>query len=162
MRAAFAIAPAVIDSMSAVGVEKIGIPIRIVVGESDENAPAEANARILALHAPKAELRILEDVGHYTFLSQWGWPGSDLCEERSGVSRATMHAELPRTRTPSSSARCLEGTDESAPTRHHEPAYNPRFETSKAWVNPLGPAAALVRAIAPRRSEIPTRAGMRE
>jgi predicted dienelactone hydrolase len=98
VRAVFAIAPAVIDSMSAVGVEKIGTPIRIVVGDSDEHAPAEANARILALHAPKAELRILEDVGHYTFLSQCGWPGrlvlGDLCEERSGVSRATIHAEV--------------------------------------------------------------------
>ena len=51
--------PAAIDAMSAAGAKAIGVPIRIVVGDRDELAPADANARILALHAPQAELRVL-------------------------------------------------------------------------------------------------------
>ena len=98
VHAAFAIAPAAIDAMSAAGAKAIGVPIRIVVGDRDELAPADANARILALHAPQAELRVLKDVGHYTFLSRCGWPGrlvlGDLCKERSGVSRAAIHAAV--------------------------------------------------------------------
>ncbi|MEE2662540.1 MAG: peptidase [Myxococcota bacterium] len=96
VRAAYAIAPAVIDAMPAAGAKAIGVPIRIVVGDRDELAPADTNARVLARDAPQAELWVLPDVGHYTFLSRCGWAGrlvlGDLCEEQPGVDRAAIHA----------------------------------------------------------------------
>jgi predicted dienelactone hydrolase len=96
VRAAYAIAPAVMDAMPARGAREVAIPLRIVVGTADRLAPAEGNARHLARHAPGAELVELPGVGHYTFLSRCGWAGNlvlgDLCRERRGVSRAAMHA----------------------------------------------------------------------
>ena len=98
VRAAYAIAPAVIDAMPAAGAKAIGVPIRVVVGDRDELAPADTNARVLARDAPQAELWVLPDVGHYTFLSRCSWAGrlvlGDLCEDQPEIDRDDIHTAV--------------------------------------------------------------------
>lgn len=95
IRAAYALAPAVVDAFARLDPETIGIPLRIVVGTRDHLAPAGPNARALAAVGSVAELVEIQDVGHYTFLPRCGWAGrlllGEICDEPGGIDRGTIH-----------------------------------------------------------------------
>lgn len=101
VKAVFAIAPALGGGFTAEDLAAIKIPVRIVVGESDTQAPAKTNAELFAGLIKKSELTILPNkVGHYTFLSECGQAGKDLlpiCRDDASVSRRAVHKEVSET-----------------------------------------------------------------
>jgi predicted dienelactone hydrolase len=69
VRAIFVIAPALGHWFAPASLASIAIPVRIVLGHGDQDAPAEGNASCFAESIKGARLDILSGgVGHYVFL----------------------------------------------------------------------------------------------
>ena len=101
IRAAFAMAPGVVQAfgMTAEGLARAAIPVRITVGAGDTQTPPGPNAAFAAEHIPGAELAILPgDVGHEIFVNLCDQEGRDefpeACVDAPGVDRAAIHAEV--------------------------------------------------------------------
>ena len=69
VRAAFAIAPAIVQALPPEGLAQIKPPVAIILGDADPVAPPDTNGLVAAKAIPNAELRVLPGVGHYDFLS---------------------------------------------------------------------------------------------
>jgi predicted dienelactone hydrolase len=69
VRAAFAIAPAIVQALPPEGLAKMKVPVAIILGEADPVAPPQTNGLVAAKAIPHAELKVLPGVGHYDFLS---------------------------------------------------------------------------------------------
>ena len=97
IRAAYAIAPAVVDAFSPESLAAIEVPVRVAVGTADTIAPPRLNAERVTAANPRAELVRLEGVDHYAFLSRCGWLGrwllAEICAESGGTPRAQIHRE---------------------------------------------------------------------
>ena len=95
VKSSFAIAPALGEAFSPEGLSSIEIPVKIIVGEEDQIAPAATNGLYLAKHIKGAELAILEKVGHYTFLADPTEAGKRelpmLSIDFPGVNRMSIH-----------------------------------------------------------------------
>jgi predicted dienelactone hydrolase len=96
VKAAFLIAPAVIEGLGAASLKRIRIPVEIVLGDADPIAPPKTNGELLASLIPGARLRVLPGVGHYDFLSECGAAGAKAakayCTDGVGATRAQTHA----------------------------------------------------------------------
>ncbi len=96
--AAYAIAPAIGNAMTAASLAAVRVPLRIVVGEDDRMAPPGVDARYIARHVPGASLLELPGVDHYTFLPTCGWLGGlmlgEVCAERADLPRAEVHRRV--------------------------------------------------------------------
>jgi predicted dienelactone hydrolase len=68
VRAAFAIAPAIVQALPPRGLARIKAPVAIILGDADPVAPPDTNGLVAAKAIPHAELRVLPGVGHYDFL----------------------------------------------------------------------------------------------
>jgi predicted dienelactone hydrolase len=68
VRAAFAIAPALVQSLSPEGLARLSVPVAIILGDADEVAPPPTNGLVAAQAIPGAELQVLPGVGHYDFI----------------------------------------------------------------------------------------------
>jgi predicted dienelactone hydrolase len=69
VRAAFAIAPAIVQALPPEGLAQMRVPVAIILGDADQVAPPETNGLAAAKAIPNAELKVLPGVGHYDFLS---------------------------------------------------------------------------------------------
>ena len=69
LRAAFAIAPAIVQAFDPSSLKAIRTPVAIILGDIDPVAPPATNGLVAAAAIPGAELTVLHDVGHYDFLS---------------------------------------------------------------------------------------------
>lgn len=69
VRAAFAIAPAIVQAFDPASLNSDETPVAMILGDADPVAPPDTNGRIAARDLPHAELRVLRDVGHYDFLA---------------------------------------------------------------------------------------------
>ncbi len=69
VRAAFAIAPAIVQALPPRGLAHIKVPVAIILGDADPVAPPSTNGLIAAKAIPQGELKTLPGVGHYDFLS---------------------------------------------------------------------------------------------
>ena len=69
VRAAFAIAPAIVQALTPEGLARIETPVAIILGDADPVAPPDTNGLVAARAIPHAELKVLPGVGHYDFLS---------------------------------------------------------------------------------------------
>jgi len=69
VRAAFAIAPAIVQALPPEGLAKMTTPVAIILGDIDPVAPPDTNGRVAARAIPHAQLKELPGVGHYDFLS---------------------------------------------------------------------------------------------
>ena len=69
VKAAFAIAPAIVQALPPEGLAKIKVPVAIILGDADPVAPPDTNGLVAAKAIPHAELKVLPGVGHYDFLS---------------------------------------------------------------------------------------------
>ena len=69
VRAAFAIAPAIVQGLPPEGLARIKVPVAIILGGADPVAQPETNGLVAAKAIPGAELKVLPGVGHYDFLS---------------------------------------------------------------------------------------------
>jgi predicted dienelactone hydrolase len=99
IKAVFAVAPAVARAFHPESLAQIKIPVEIVVGNADDQAPAPENAQIYANNIKGAKLTILPGgVGHYTFLAV----GTDLGKKKlpqlfsdnPGVDREAVHKQV--------------------------------------------------------------------
>lgn len=68
VRAAFAIAPAIVQALPPVDLAKIEVPVAIILGDADPVAPPDTNGLVAAEAIAHAELKVLPGVGHYDFL----------------------------------------------------------------------------------------------
>jgi predicted dienelactone hydrolase len=69
VRAAFAIAPAIVQALPPEGLAQVKVPVAIILGDADPVAPPDTNGLAAAKVIPHAELKVLPGVGHYDFLS---------------------------------------------------------------------------------------------
>jgi predicted dienelactone hydrolase len=69
IRAAFAMAPAIVQALDPASLKADKTPVAIILGEADAVAPAGTNGAIAAQQLPRVELRTLPGVGHYDFLA---------------------------------------------------------------------------------------------
>jgi predicted dienelactone hydrolase len=68
VRAAFAIAPAIVQALPPEDLARIKVPVAIILGGADPVAPPKTNGLVVAKAIPHAELKVLPGVGHYDFL----------------------------------------------------------------------------------------------
>jgi predicted dienelactone hydrolase len=69
VRAAFAIAPAIVQGLPPESLARMKVPVAIILGGADPVAPPDTNGLVAAKAIPNAELKVLPGVGHYDFLS---------------------------------------------------------------------------------------------
>ncbi|HEY5071233.1 MAG TPA: alpha/beta fold hydrolase [Caulobacteraceae bacterium] len=69
VRAAFAIAPAIVQGLTPEGLAKISAPVAIILGDADPLATPATNGLAAARAIPGAELKVLPGVGHYDFIA---------------------------------------------------------------------------------------------
>ena len=97
VHAIFAMAPAIGPAFSTESLATISVSTQIVAGSADATVPLDSSAKFFAAHIGGAELTILQDVGHYTFLDTCGALGRtsrpDLCLDNAGVLRDDIHAQ---------------------------------------------------------------------
>ncbi len=97
IKAVLALAPPPpVRAFTPQSLEAINIPVHIVVGPADNEAPPDTCASWLKTQLANAHLTLLgEDVGHYVFLGQPTELGKttqpDICIDAQGVERSTIH-----------------------------------------------------------------------
>ncbi len=69
VKAAFVMAPALVQSLTSESLRRIDIPVAIVLGDADTVAPPKSNGEVAATLIPGAQIEILPGVGHYDFLA---------------------------------------------------------------------------------------------
>ena len=69
LRAAFAIAPAWVQSFEPASLSSMRVPVHIVQGDSDAVEPPKTSGLAAAAAIPQAQLDLLSGVSHYDFLS---------------------------------------------------------------------------------------------
>ena len=69
VRAAFVMAPALVQMLDPSSLAKVRKPVRIVLGDADKVAPPATNGLVAARTIPGAQLVKLPGVGHYDFLA---------------------------------------------------------------------------------------------
>ena len=95
VRAVFAIAPVLAPAFDPSSLEKISIPVEMVVGSIDPIALPSTNARYFAAHIPGAKLTLLSGVAHYTYLDTCTDDARkinpSLCTDSPGLDREAVH-----------------------------------------------------------------------
>lgn len=98
IRAALSIAPVLGPALVKSSLEGIGVPVRIVVGDADDQAVPGTTARPVATAIKGAELSVLPRVTHYAFLATCTGFGrtvaKQICVDPDGVDRAALHAQV--------------------------------------------------------------------
>jgi predicted dienelactone hydrolase len=98
IRAAFAIAPVLGPVMTKASLAEVKVPVRIIVGSKDDQAVPDVNARPMAAAIPNAELEIIPNVAHYTFLARCNLLGKvvarSLCTDPDEIDRAEVHRRV--------------------------------------------------------------------
>jgi predicted dienelactone hydrolase len=69
VRAAFAMAPAIVQALPPEGLAKMKTPVAIILGGADPVAPPTTNGLVAANAILHSELKVLPGVGHYDFLA---------------------------------------------------------------------------------------------
>ena len=70
VKAAFVMAPAIVQSLDPDSLKRMGLPVRILLGDADGVAPPGTNGEVAAALIPRAKLTELPHVGHYDFLAE--------------------------------------------------------------------------------------------
>jgi predicted dienelactone hydrolase len=98
IRAAFAMAPVLGPVMTTTSLAGIRVPVRIVVGSKDDQAVPDVNARPIAATIPNAELEVIPDVTHYTFLARCRLFGKvvarSFCIDPDSIDRDAVHRKV--------------------------------------------------------------------
>jgi predicted dienelactone hydrolase len=72
--------------------------VRIVVGSKDDQAVPDVNARPIAATIPNAELEVIPDVTHYTFLARCRLFGKvvarSFCIDPDSIDRDAVHRKV--------------------------------------------------------------------
>lgn len=98
IKAAFVLAPAVVQAINKESLKNIVIPISVVVGSIDKVVPAKTNGKIVSKLMKNSQYSELEKVGHYTFLSNCTDLGfkylKELCGDHSDIVRKKIHSDV--------------------------------------------------------------------
>lgn len=98
VRAVLSIAPVLGPAFAADSVAGVRVPLRIVVGDQDDQAPIGLTAQPVAASAATATLRVLPGVAHYSFLARCTVQGrvlaASICADPPGIDRAAVHREV--------------------------------------------------------------------
>jgi predicted dienelactone hydrolase len=70
VKAAFVMAPAIVQSLDPESLKSFRVPVRILLGAADKVAPPATNGDVAAALIPGAKLTVLPQVGHYDFLAE--------------------------------------------------------------------------------------------
>ncbi|MGB7975684.1 MAG: hypothetical protein WCF81_15365 [Roseiarcus sp.] len=70
VKAAFVMAPALVQSLDPESLKGLRPPVRILLGEADKVAPPATNGEVAAALIPGARLTALPHVGHYDFIAE--------------------------------------------------------------------------------------------
>jgi hypothetical protein len=77
--------------MTKASLAEVRVPVRIIVGSKDDQALPDVNARPIASAIPNAELEIIPNVAHYTFLARCNLLGKvvarSLCTDPDDTDR---------------------------------------------------------------------------
>lgn len=100
VKAAFTIAPAVIEAIDFDSLRGIRKPVAIALGDADTVAPPPTNGELAAKLIPGATIDVIPGVRHYDFLPDCGPRASVLpaayCAESPGVDRQATHDRVIR------------------------------------------------------------------
>jgi predicted dienelactone hydrolase len=98
VKAAFVIAPAVIQAIDFDSLRAIKKPVAITLGAADTVAPPPTNGQLAAKLIPGATIDVIAGVGHYDFIPECGPGASALpaayCADKPGVSRRDAHERV--------------------------------------------------------------------
>lgn len=96
IRAVYAIAPALMTFIEGPAFAGVQAPVRVVLGDQDDQVLAAPTAAQLGRFLPRADVTRLPDAGHYSFLAPCSWRGrlfaKALCADPEGVDRQALHA----------------------------------------------------------------------
>jgi predicted dienelactone hydrolase len=95
VRAAFAIAPAIVQSLTPESLRGLRMPVAIVLGDSDDVIPANTNGGAAARAIPGAELKVLPGIGHYDFISTCSVAALASIAECQGINGSQDRAHEP-------------------------------------------------------------------
>ena len=70
VKAAFVMAPGIVQSLDPESLKGMRAPVRILLGDADRVAPPATNGEVAAALIPGAKLTALPHVGHYDFLAE--------------------------------------------------------------------------------------------
>ena len=70
VKAAFVMAPAIVQSLAPESLKDMRVPVRILLGDTDKVAPPVTNGEVAAALIPRVKLTALPHVGHYDFLAE--------------------------------------------------------------------------------------------
>ncbi|HEY5203106.1 MAG TPA: hypothetical protein VIJ63_00710 [Roseiarcus sp.] len=70
VKAAFVMAPAIVQSLDPESLKSLRLPVRILLGDADKVAPPATNGEVAAGLIPGAKLTALPHVGHYDFIAE--------------------------------------------------------------------------------------------
>lgn len=94
----FAIAPALGGGFTEAGLNKIVIPVHIVIGQADKVTPLASNAQRYSNLIKAARLTVLPgEIGHYTFLAECTAHGKavlEICRDGASINRADVHRQV--------------------------------------------------------------------
>ena len=97
IRAVFAMAPGPAPVFTQDSLQKISIPVAIIMGSADEIAPPTSGGEALAKSIPNATLKLFQNAGHFVFLDACTTVGRLLirvpCGDPAGTDRKKVHAE---------------------------------------------------------------------
>lgn len=94
VRAAFAMAPSLVQSLEPASLERMHVPVEIILGDADTVAPPATNGFVAAKMIPNVSLIRLPGVGHYDFLASCTGSGRatiPIC--RTDVPQADTHQQ---------------------------------------------------------------------
>ena len=91
VKAAFVMAPALVQSLDPESLERMRAPVRILLGDADTVAPPATNGQVAAALIPGAKLTVLPHVGHYDFLAE--------CTDAGDAAIPVCPTDVPRAAT---------------------------------------------------------------
>lgn len=99
VRAIFAIAPALVPRLDTASLRNLARPMRIILGERDDQVSAGETRAVLTRYVPTAEVRVESGVGHYSFLAECTLRGRLVARPVCGdaaAKRREVHAVVAR------------------------------------------------------------------
>lgn len=98
IKAVFSIAPAVGPAIIEESLRSISLPLKLVVGSSDNITPAATGAEYVASNVQGAEIEVMPEVSHMTFSAHCGWVGKlflkELCADNENIVRINIQSSV--------------------------------------------------------------------
>jgi len=100
IRAAYAIAPALVSLLEKQDISAIQVPVKVVLAEQDEQILLSKTAEVIARDLPNAEIIRIPYAGHYAFLAPCNFRGKiflgALCRDSNRIDRSELHDRVGR------------------------------------------------------------------